>query len=89
MTYNVYQEIILDIMRRERKEFWSYVGGKFTHTMPTFRIRKCFNRESVIELTGIEMRRVMLSLCRQGHVRKHPSSRVGQASWQLVDEEAP
>lgn len=88
MTNNLYHEIILNIMRRERQRYWDSARGKFTHTMPTFIIRKHFNSESVMELTGIETRKAMLILCKQGLVRKHPSSRIGQAYWQLVDGEA-
>lgn len=88
MTNNLYLEIILNIMRRERQRYWDICRGKFTHTMPTFIIRKHFNSESVLELTAIEMRRAMLLLCQQGYVRKHPNSRIGQAYWQLVDKEA-
>lgn len=87
MTNNIYQERILNIMRRERQEYWDDIGGKFTHTMPTFLIRKQFNSESNFEITAIEMRRAMLLLCNEDHVRKHPSSRIGQAHWQLVDGE--
>ncbi|AEZ66182.1 hypothetical protein EXT67_20855 [Pectobacterium atrosepticum] len=87
MTNNLYHEIILDIMRRERQDFWDYTGGKFTHTMPTFLIRKHFNSESVLDMTGIETRKAMLLLCKQGLVRKHPRSRRGQAYWQLTDGE--
>lgn len=87
MTNNLYHEIILSIMRRERQDFWDYIGGKFTHTMPTFLIRKHFNSESVLDMTGIETRKAMLLLCKQGLVRKHPRSRRGQAYWQLTDGE--
>lgn len=88
MTNNLYQERILNIMRRERQKYWDDIGGKFTHTMPTFLIRKHFNSESNFEITAIEMRRAMLLLCNEDYVRKHPSSRIGQAHWQLIDEEA-
>lgn len=88
MTNNLYHEIILNIMRRERQEYWDDIGGSFTHTMPTFLIRKHFNSESNFEITAIEMRRAMLLLCQQGYVRKHPNSRIGQAYWQLIDDEA-
>lgn len=87
MTNNLYHEIILDIMRRERQSYRDYIGGKFTHTMPTFLIRKHFNSESVLDMTGIETRKAMLLLCKQGLVRKHPRSRRGQAYWQLTDGE--
>ena len=86
MTNNLYQERILNIMRRERQKYWDDIGGKFTHTMPTFLIRKHFNSESNFEITAIEMRRAMLLLCNEGYVRKHMSSRIGQAHWQLIDE---
>lgn len=88
MTNNLYHEIILNIMRRERQDFWGYTGGKFTHTMPTFLIRRHFNIESDLEITGKEMRKAMLLLCQNGYVRKHPSSRIGQVNWQLTDGEA-
>lgn len=87
MTNNLYHEIILDIMRRERQDFWDYIGDKFTHTMPTFLIRKHFNSESVLDMTGLETRKAMLLLCQQDLVRKHPRSRRGQAYWQLTDGE--
>ena len=88
MTNNLYQERILNIMRRERQKYWDEIGGRFTHTMPTFIIRKHFNSESNFEITAIEMCRAMLLLCNESYVRKHPSSRIGQAHWQLVDGEA-
>jgi hypothetical protein len=88
MTNNLYHEIILGIMRRERQRYWDNALGKFTHAMPTFIIRKYFNSESVLELTGKEMHKAMILLCKQGCVRKHASSRIGQAYWQLVDDEA-
>ena len=87
MTENLYQEIILNIMRREREGYWQRSLGKFTHRMPTFRIRKYFNDESVLELSGKEMRRVMIDLCKQGYVIKHADSRIGQAYWQLTEKE--
>ena len=88
MTNNLYLEIILNIMRRERQKYWDDSGGKFTHTMPTFIIRKHFNSDSALDMTATETRKAMLLLCKQGLVRKHPRSRMGQAYWQLVDGEA-
>lgn len=87
MENTLYEEIILNIMRRERQLYWDKAIGKFPHAMPTFIIRKHFNSESVLELTGKEMHRALIWLYQKGYVRKHPTSRIGQAYWQLVDEE--
>lgn len=87
MNDNAYYEIILNIMRRERQAYWERSHGKFSHRMPTFLIRKYFNRESVLEITGKDMRKAMIDLCRQGDVIKHPDSRIGQAYWQLTEKE--
>lgn len=87
MKENLYHEIILSIMRRERQAYWQRSLGIYQHRMPTFRIRKFFNDESVIELNGNEMRRAMIELCKQGYVIKHEDSRIGQAYWQLTEKE--
>lgn len=87
MNENAYYEIILNIMRRERRAYWERSGGKYAHRMPTFYIKKLFNQESVLEATGPDMFRAMNALCKQGHVRKHSDSRIGQAYWQLTDTE--
>ena len=87
MADNLYHEIIINIMRREREAYWSSHGGNFTHRMPTFLIRRYFNQESVLELTGEELRKTMKSLCISGLVTKHPDSRIGQAYWQLTEED--
>lgn len=85
MNENLYHEIVLSIMRRERESYWNSHGGKFTHRMPTFLIRRYFNQESVLELTGEELRKVMASLAIKGFVIKHPDSRIGQSYWQLTE----
>lgn len=87
MSDNLYHEIILSIMRRERESYWQRSLGKYPHRMPTFRIRKYFNDESVLELNGKEMLRAMVELCKQGYVVKHADSRIGQAYWQLTERE--
>lgn len=87
MSSNLYYEIILGIMKRERQAYWDSHGGKFTHRMPTFLIRRYFNQESVLELTGPELRKAMISLSTQGFVTKHPDSRNGQSYWQLTEKE--
>lgn len=84
---NLYYEKIIDIMRRERKNYWDLCGGKYTHTMPTFLITKYFNQENILNLTGPEMFKAMNFLCKQGLVIKSSRSRIGQAHWQLTDGE--
>jgi hypothetical protein len=79
---------VLDIMQREREHYWQLVGGKFSHELPTFLIRKQYNAENDIHLTADEMRFVMNELAASGHVKKHSRSRIGQAHWQLTDKEA-
>jgi hypothetical protein len=86
MNQNVYYEIILNIMRRERKDYWESSHGKYPHRMPTFYIKMLFNKESVLEATGPDMFRAMKYLCKQGYVIKHPDSRIGQAYWQLTEK---
>lgn len=86
MNQNVYYEIILNIMRRERQAYWERSLGKYPHRMPTFYIKMLFNKESVLEATGPVMFRAMKDLCKQGYVIKHPDSRIGQAYWQLTEK---
>ena len=87
MSENPYHVAILSIMRAERESYWITSRGKFTHRMPTFLITMQFNRENTLQITGPEMFKAMKELCAQGHVIKHPDSRIGQAYWQLTDKE--
>lgn len=86
MKNNVYYEIIMNIMCRERQAYWEISNGKYPHRMPTFQIKRLFNQESVLEATGPDMLRAMKQLCKQGYVIKHSDSRIGQAYWQLTEK---